>query len=291
MSTGISKLKPFNIFMLAVAGCVKAYGMAMFFFPLGIIDSGFSGFAELLAWRVFRRVELPLMLVILNVPICIICMKLQGLLFSFYSFFAICIYGLVVHLFLYVINISSFSTEIAANEFLLCVIFGGLSSGIGRGIALLFDGAVDGADMLAVYLSMRTRISLTVIVAAFNVIMYFICDISFNRRTASLYAFVAFCVSSKTVGYIMRNIRRTKQMMITTTKADEVIRAVKEKNEMGRSIISEVKSISSVDDGHVYEFQVSVCTNYFNVEKNKKLVYEIDPSAIIWVLDVDYDSR
>ena len=59
----LRELKPVNFLFLALAGCINAFGVTMFLFPVKLYDSGMSGLSMLLDQVTPASWSLPLFLV------------------------------------------------------------------------------------------------------------------------------------------------------------------------------------------------------------------------------------
>lgn len=80
--------------MLTLAGIINAVGITIFLYPVNLYDSGISGTSMLLSQLTPERFTLSFFLVILNVPLFLIGLKKQGLLFTFYAVYTVGIYSL-----------------------------------------------------------------------------------------------------------------------------------------------------------------------------------------------------
>ena len=130
-------LKFKNFLTLLLSGCINAFGVIMFLTPVGLYDSGISGTSMLLSQVTPEWMTLSIFLVVLNVPLFLYGLKKQGIAFTIYSIFAVCVYAAAAWLITDILPIEvSFSSPLAGTDLLLCAVFGGLISGIGSGLTL-----------------------------------------------------------------------------------------------------------------------------------------------------------
>ena len=149
-----------NILMLTVAGMVNAFGITVFLSPVNLYDSGISGTSMLLNQITPEFLTLSIFLVVLNIPLFLFGIKKQGLKFTLYAIYAVCIYSVSAWLITDVLPIDvSLSSPFAGTDLLLCALFGGVISGIGSGIAIRFGGAMDGIEVMAVIFAKRMGIT------------------------------------------------------------------------------------------------------------------------------------
>lgn len=282
-NTGIiNELKLTTFLFLFAAGTINAFGVTVFLFPVKLYDSGISGLSMLLDQLTPSHMSLSTFLLLLNIPIFIFGMKMQGAVFTIYSIFTVGVYSFVSFLIMYVLPIDvSFISPLAGSDLLLCAIFGGVISGIGSGLTIRFGGAIDGIDVLSVIFAKRLGISIGTFVLAFNTVLYIICGIVIQSWILPLYSIVTYYVGSKTVDYIVEGFNRAKCAMIVTTKADDISSALSDSFMASGTIVSAIGGYSKQQKEILY-----FIINHFQINKLKKIVYEIDKEAFISLHEV-----
>ena len=275
-------LRPVNFILLTAAGIVNAFGVTLFLLPMKLYDSGISGLSMLLDQITPPGLSLPLFLVLINLPIFLFGMKKQGLAFTVYSVFTVCIYSLASFLILNVLPprftaVSPFAGE----DLLLCAVFGGLISGLGSGLTIRFGGAIDGVDVLSVIFAKRIGISLGSFVMAFNALLYIVCGVAVQSWRLPLYSVITYFIGSKTVDFIVEGFNRAKCAMIVTVKAEEIAAALQENFRSSGTIVRAVGGYSREEKQIVY-----FVVNAFQIYRVKQLVRSADPDAFISLHDV-----
>ena len=101
----LKEIRLSNFLLLTVAGVVNAFGVTIFLFPVKLYDSGISGLSMLLDQVTPPHFTLSLFLILLNVPIFLFGLKKQGVLFTFYSVYAITVYSVMSFLIMNVLPI------------------------------------------------------------------------------------------------------------------------------------------------------------------------------------------
>ena len=133
----MKKFKITDFLMLTVAGIINAIGVTMFLAPVKLYDSGISGTSMLLSQITPEYLTLSIFLVALNVPLFLYGLKKQGIKFTVYAIYTVCIYSLSAWLITDILPIDvSFSSPLAGEDLLLCALFGGAISGVGSGLAI-----------------------------------------------------------------------------------------------------------------------------------------------------------
>ena len=160
-----------NFLLLTVAGIVNAFGVVIFLAPVKLYDSGISGTAMLVSQLTPKWISLSLVLILLNIPIFLLGLKREGVVFTIYAIYAVLIITDILPVDVTIVS------PLAGSDLFLCAIFGGIISGCGSGLAVRFGGAMDGIDIIGVMFAKKLGLSLGSFVMAYNVILYIICGI------------------------------------------------------------------------------------------------------------------
>ena len=275
------ELRGTNFLLLTVAGCINAFGVTVFLFPVKLYDSGISGLSMLLDQVTPPNLTLSLFLILLNVPIFAFGMKQQGSVFTIYSIFTVSVYSFVSYLIMRIQPEVAFISPLAGSDLLLCAVFGGVISGIGSGMTIRFGGAIDGIDVLSVIFAKRIGISLGSFVMTFNTLLYIACGIVIQSWILPLYSIVTYFVGYRTVDYIVEGLNRAKCAMIITTKAEEISEALSGQFKASGTIVNALGGYSKKEKQIIY-----FVVNHFQINKLRKLVLEIDEYAFISLQDV-----
>ena len=278
----ISELSPKTFLVLFLAGIINAFGVTMFLFPVKLYDSGISGLSMLLDQVTPKNFTLSIFLIILNIPIFAFGLRKQGVLFTIYSIFTVAVYSFASFLIMDVLPIDvSFISPLAGTDLLLCAIFGGIISGIGSGLTIRYGGAIDGIEVLSVIFSKKLGISIGGFVLVFNVILYIICGIAISSWILPLYSIVTYYIGSKTVDFVVEGIDKSKCAMIVTTHASEISDALADNFESSGTIVDAIGGYTKKPKNIIY-----FIVNRFQINRLKKIVHSIDPSAFISLQDV-----
>ena len=278
----VRKFSPVNFLFLLAAGVVNAIGVTIFIAPVQLYDSGISGTSILLSQLTPEAFSLSFFLVALNVPLLLYGLKRQGVVFSVYAIFAVCVYALCAFLITEVLPIDvSIASPLAGTDLFLCALFGGIISGIGSGLAIRYGGAMDGIEVVAVIFAKPLGISVGTFVLAYNVLLYIICGIVMNSWILPLYSIVTYAAGSKTVDFIVDGLDSAKAAMIITTRPSEIGKAVSDEFGTGLTIIDAHGYYSSQPKTILY-----VVVNRFQIVKIKNLVRTIDPNAYVTITPV-----
>lgn len=278
----LKSLRLRNFLMLLISGSINAFGVTAFLAPVGLYDSGISGTSMLLSQITPAFLTLSVFLVALNVPLFLYGLRKQGLAFTIYSIFAVCVYSLAAWLITDVLPIDvSVISPLAGDDLLLCAIFGGLVSGAGSGLTLRGGGAIDGIEVMAVVFAKKLNLTVGTFVMAYNVILYVLAGVLIQSWILPLYSIITYFVGLKTVDFIVEGLERSKSVMIITDKEKEVSTALMEAFECGTTKIPAKGGYTDTNKTVIY-----FVVNRFQISKMRAIVHEVDPAAYLTITEV-----
>ncbi len=115
----------------------------------------------------------------------------------------------------------------------------------------------------------------------FNTVLYTVCGITIKSRILPLYSIVTYYIGSITVDFVVEGIDKSKCAMIVTTKANDISDALAEQFEASGTIVDAIGGYSKESKEIIY-----FIVNHFQINKLKKIVHSIDPTAFISLQDV-----
>ena len=96
-----------------------------------------------------------------------------------------------------------------------------------------------------------------------------------------LYSIVTYVAGSKTVDFVVEGFDRSKEVMIITTKPQEISDALIEAFECGTTKIPAVGGYSNMEKTVIY-----FVVNRFQISKMRAIVHAIDPKAFLTISEV-----
>ncbi len=278
----LKQLKFQNFILLTIAGLINAFGVTIFLAPVKLYDSGISGTSMLLAQITPPQMTLSVFLLILNVPLFLYGLKKQGITFTIYSLYAVVIYSLGAYLITDVLPVDvSMVSPLAGNDLLLCALFGGIISGTGSGLTIRFGGAIDGIEVMAVIFAKRLNMTVGTFVMLYNVVLYILAGIALNSWILPLYSIVTYAAALKTIDYVVEGFDRSKEVMIITSKPDEISSELIKTFECGTTKIAAKGGYSDADKTVIY-----FVVNRFQISRMKTIIHTIDPYAYVTISEV-----
>lgn len=271
-----------NLLMLTLAGIINAFGITLFMTPVKLYDSGISGTSMPLEQLTPAYLSLSLFLLVLNIPLFLVGLKRQGILFTFYAIYAVTIYSLFAWLITDIFPIDvSIASPLAGTDLLLCALFGGVISGIGSGLAIRYGGAMDGIEVMAVIFAKRIGLTVGTFVMIYNIVLYIICGIALKSWVLPLYSIVAYFAALKTIDYVVEGIDRDKCAIIITEHPQEICSVLTETFKSGMTRLEAKGGYSNLDKGMIF-----FVINRYQVVRMQDLVHSLDPTAYIIISEV-----
>lgn len=262
--------RTFSDFITFTIGVFSAgFGLKGFLLPSNFIDGGATGISLIIAE--LTSLDLPLLLVIINLPFLSLGFTQFGKSFVFKSLLAITGLALVVHF----VNF-----PIITSDKLLISVFGGFFLGAGIGLAIRGGAVLDGTEVLAIFLSRKTGLTIGDVVLIFNIFI-FGSGAYFLSIEIAMYAILTYLSASKTVDFVTRGVEEYTGVTIISQKNEEIRKMITIK--LGRGATSYVGRggyASNGEDLMNYDILFTVLTR-LEVAKLRAEIDNIDPQAFV----------
>ena len=213
-----------DIFFAVLGGLSAGFGLKGFLLPNLFIDGGVMGISLIIAE--LTEIPLSLLIVAINLPFLFLAFSTISKQFAFKSIIAIILLALTVHFVPF---------PIVTNDKLLIAVFGGFFLGAGIGLAIRGGAVIDGTEILAVFVSRKTSMTIGDVIMLFNVVIFGFAAYVFSVEI-SLYAMLTYLAASKTVDFVVSGIEEFLGVTIISEKSEEIRVAIIEKLGMGCTI-------------------------------------------------------
>ncbi len=225
-----------DIFFILLAVLSAGFGLKGFLLPNMFIDGGAMGISLIIAEMTV--VPLSVLIVAVNLPFIIMGFSVISRQFAFKSIVAIILLAVSVHFIPY---------PTITNDKLLIAIFGGFFLGLGIGLAIRGGSVIDGTEVVAIFMSKKTSLTVGDIILVFNVFIFGFAAYVFTIEI-SLYAMLTYLAASKTVDFVVSGIEEYVGVTIISDKNEEIRLAII--NKLGRTctIYSGKKGYSKFDN-------------------------------------------
>lgn len=255
----------FILMGVAAAG----FGLKGFLLPNRFLDGGVMGISLLV--NILSGVDLSLLVVLINLPFVIIGYMQISKKFAFKTLIAISLLA---------ITLAFVEFPIITSDKLLIAVFGGFFLGLGIGLSIRGGSVIDGTEVLAIYSSRKTTLTVGDVILGFNILIFSTAAYIINIETA-LYAILTYLVASKSVDFVVHGIEEYTSVMIVSERSEEIKDAIVNKLGRGVTILKGKsgfgkKGHRSTDVDVIY----SVITR-LELQRLKTLITKIDHDAFV----------
>lgn len=244
------------------------FGLKGFLLPNRFIDGGATGISLLL--ENITHLQLGLLLVIINLPFIFLASKTINLKFAIRSIVAIIFLAIVVHFVEY---------PTITEDKLLIAVFGGFFLGLGIGMSMRGGSVIDGTEVLAIYLSRKTSLTVGDVLLVINIIIFGFGAYVLSVETA-LYAILTYMAAAKTVDFVVDGVEEYVGITIISDKHEEIRIMVTEKLKRGCTIYTGKGGYGQSDLSSNKDILYTVMTR-LEMPKLKTEIDKIDKKAFL----------
>ncbi len=208
-------------------GIISAtFGLKGFLLPNAFIDGGVTGISLIITE--LTEIPLSILLVVINFPFIIMAFSTISKQFAVRSILAIFLLAIFVHFVPF---------PIITEDKLLIAVFGGFFLGMGIGLAIRGGSVIDGTEVLAVFISRKTSMTIGDVILIFNIIIFGVAAYVFTMEIA-LYAILTYLAASKTIDFVVSGIEEYVGVTIISDRNEDIRLAIIENMGRGCTIYS-----------------------------------------------------
>lgn len=267
-----------DAFLILVGILAAGFGLEGFLLPNSFIDGGVTGISLLTAE--VTKYPLPILIIVINIPFIILGYHQIGKQFAIKSVIAIIGLALAITFIRY---------PVITSDKLLISVFGGFFLGAGIGFAIRGGGVLDGTEILAIYLSKRTGLTLGDVILVFNIFIFSVAAYVLSIETA-LYSILAYLAASKTVDFVIEGVEEYTGVTIVSAHCEEVRLMITEKMGRGVTIYTGKRGFGKRGENRGDMDIVYTVITRLEIGKLQTEVEKIDPNAFI-VMNTVKDTK
>jgi len=244
-------------------------GLKGFLLPNGFMDGGVTGISLLV--NRLTGLDLSILIILINLPFIYIGSKQISRQFAIKTLCAVIGLSFLVHF----IEIPEIT-----HDKLLISIFGGFFLGAGIGLAIRGGSVIDGTEVLAVYVSRKSSLTVGDFIAVFNILFFATAALLIDLETA-MYSMLTYLAASKTVDFLINGIEEYIGITVISPKADEIKTAIIENLGMAVTVYKGEGGYGK--SGRVEEDRriIFAVVTRLEVQKLKVEVEKVDPKAFV----------
>ncbi|MBZ5966685.1 YitT family protein [Leuconostoc gelidum subsp. gasicomitatum] len=208
---------------------IVAVAMNYFWRPGHIYSSGFTGFAQLVSTLTGGKIPVALALALVNLPMLIIAWWQLSWRFATFTTLAVLLSAALMPLF--------DTTRVLTPDPLINALFGGALNGMAVGTALRYGVGTGGLDVIGLLVKKKFGLKMGPVNLGFNALIMTGAGLTYGWKYA-LYSIVGVIVSSRMIDAFFTR-QQQMQVMIITTKPEEMVQGIYDKMRRGVTIIND----------------------------------------------------
>lgn len=257
------------IFMV-IACILYAFSLECFLVPSEIVAGGISGLATVI--NRFVNLEVGIIIIILNIPILLICIKQMGIKFTVNCLITTLVLGFTTTLFAY-------ADPIVKDDRIISAVFGGFIQGIAIGLFCKYRVSSGGTELLGRFMhNVLKFLSIPVFTAIFDGIIVITGAIVMKDVSNVFYALIVIFISSRMSDMILVGINQSKLCYIISDEAENIGEFLIHHSPRGVTKISGVGMYTKMEKGILM-----TVVKAHQVQELKEVVMALDPKAFVIV--------
>ena len=246
-----------------------ALGLKGFLLPNGFIDGGVTGVS--LLGNLVTGASVSVLIVVLNLPFIVMGYYQLGRAFAFKTLAAIVALALV----LLVVSFPPLT-----QDKLLIAVFGGFFLGAGIGLTMRGGAVLDGTEVLALYVSRKSSVSVGDVVLLINLVIFSAAALLLSVETA-LYSVLAYLSAAKTIDFIIEGIEEYTGVTIISTHSEEIRQMLTGELGRGVTVYAGRRGYGARGQQRAALDILFTVTTRLEVARLKQAIDRIDPQAFV----------
>jgi uncharacterized membrane-anchored protein YitT (DUF2179 family) len=256
-------------FLIALGVLSAGFGLRGFLLPNNFIDGGAVGISLLITET--TGFYLPLVLILVNTPFILSGFRIIDAWFAVKTAIAISLLALAVAVIPY--------PEMTQDK-LLVAGFGGFFLGAGIGLAVRGGCVIDGTEVLAIFVSRKTGLTIGDVILIINLIIFSFAAYLLSVETA-MYAVLTYLSAAKTVDFVIEGIEEYTGVTIISHKQEAIKTLITDELGRGFTIYKGERGFGKAGRARTEVDIIYTVVTRLEVSKLKAEIEKIDPEAFI----------
>lgn len=265
--------------LLITLGAVSAFvGLKGFLLPNHLIDGGATGISILISYG--TPIPLPVLILLINIPFIFLGWRQVGLGFALRASGGILVLSVLLSLW----TLPTFT-----DDRLLIAVFGGFFLGAGIGLSIRGGGVIDGTEVLALYISRKTGLTIGDFILVINILIFLTAAWLLDLESA-MYSTLTYLIASRTVDFLVHGIEEYTGVTIISDQSEEIRKALVYQVGHGVTILKGKSGYGNRGDRNQEIDVIFTVVTRLEIHRLKGLVERIDPRAFLVTHSIN-DSR
>ncbi|WP_458122004.1 YitT family protein [Paenibacillus sp. Z6-24] len=258
---------------------VYAFGLLYFIIPNKLMEGGVTGITILLNYSF--GISPSLSTLIINIPLFLIGLKMLGRRKMIYTGVGIAALTFFLWLFERLIDMGWIVPFQTQHDYILAVLYAGVTLGIGLGIVFRFGGTTGGSDIIATILNRAFGWSIGQIMLVLDIIIIG-GSLFFISKELVLYTLVTVFIATKIIDFIQEGAYSGKAFTIISDHAGEIAEVIMKEMDRGVTLIPAIGAYSKQAK------EVAYCVvSRQEIRRVHTIVKSVDPRAFVIINEVN----
>lgn len=250
-------------------------GLKSFLLPNHFIDGGITGISLLSS--ALSGLPLSILIGLFNLPFIILGYYQLSRNFAIRTLCAI----LALSLCIFFLHF-----PILTDDKVLSAVFGGLLLGTGIGLSVRGGGVIDGTEVLALYISRKTALTIGDFIFIINIVIFSFAALLLSLE-AAMYSTITYMVASKTVDYIISGIEEYTGVYIVSDKHETIRGMINNELKTGVTIYKGKRGFGKSGFKDIDTEILFTVVTRLEISKLKAELDKIDPSAFFITFSIN----
>lgn len=260
--------------LVTIGSILVAAGIHFFLVPNNLAAGGVSGLAMVIG-RYAPSIPIGLLMLVMNVILFIVAFILLGSGFGAKTIYSSLSLSGIIWLFERTMPMN----EPITGDVFIELIFGILISAIGMGIIFNQDASTGGTDIIAKIINKYAHIDIGKSLLLSDFVITLLAAIAFDARTG-MYALLGVVINGFVIDTVIEGLNVSKQVMIISSKAEEVKRFILEDLGRGATVYT-AKGAFTEEEKEI----ITTTIGRKEVIRLKNFISEIDKRAFMTIID------
>lgn len=269
----INRKNILRVLMIIMGSLIYSIGVNIFIIPHKFLSGGVAGIAIILQY--ITKLPSGYWVILINIPIFLIGVRTIDKKFGLYSFIG------MISMSVSLILTRNLNMYYHMPDLLISSLCGGLLTGTGAGLIFKNRASQGGTDIVAVMVKQKYGLSIGKIAFMINVVIVSL-GAYMGGLEIAVYTLIEMYMNSVIVDKILQGIDREKMVLIVSQNSDAIKQAIIGKIGRGVTFLYGEGAYTGDKKKVIYCILTSS-----EIQKAKKLVENIDKTAILTIIDTD----
>lgn len=270
----------FRVCIVVISSAIYSLAVVWFLEPARLVSIGLTGVGQILN-RLFSlmgvNIPVGVFTFLTNIPLCIYGIKSVSPRFVIYTMLSVVVQSVFLLGWIPEVN---FGIDAESDRLFLSII-AGLFCGVGIGVALRYGTSTGGVDILAQALNLKKNISIGMFSTIINILLAVIAGGLIEKSwSITLYTFIFIIITNIVVDKI-HTAYNYLRVDVISKNADAISEALIAGINRGCTVL-DVKGAYT----HQEKYDIFMVISSYELEKAKRIIYQVDKEAFIMVLPV-----